>query len=175
MAKTLISRTVSLLSRSAPPPRLPKPVASRIAAQNALFEEQYESDLKSHPERATAVGDYRYNDQLDDYSPAAFQRQHDSDEEFSRAPEGDFDRGLSRAGRVVAPGDAARAAAANRELQVQRIRDAGEPNGRSADTLGRYAARRAARFGQALRGLHRATAPDSARVRRKPKSCFAPE
>jgi len=60
----------------------PLPVASRIAAQNALFEEQYESDLKSHPERATAVGDYRYNDQLDDYSPAAFQRQHDSDASY---------------------------------------------------------------------------------------------
>jgi uncharacterized protein (DUF885 family) len=57
-------------------------VASRIAAQNALFEEQYQADLKAHPERATAVGDYRYNDQLEDYSPAAYQRQHVTDEEF---------------------------------------------------------------------------------------------
>ena len=64
------------------PAKAPKTVASGIAAQNALFEEQYESDLKSHPERATAVGDYRYNDQLDDYSPAAFQRQHDSDASY---------------------------------------------------------------------------------------------
>lgn len=34
----------------------PKPVSveSRLAAQNALFEEQYQSDLKTHPERATA-------------------------------------------------------------------------------------------------------------------------
>jgi uncharacterized protein (DUF885 family) len=58
------------------------PVASRIAAQNALFEEQYQSDLKRHPERATAIGDYRYNDQLDDYSPAGFQLQHALDEDF---------------------------------------------------------------------------------------------
>ncbi len=28
-------------------------VASRIASQNALFEEQYQADLKAHPERAT--------------------------------------------------------------------------------------------------------------------------
>jgi uncharacterized protein (DUF885 family) len=57
------------------------PVASRIAAQNALFEDQYQSDLKRHPERATAVGDYRYNDQLEDYSPAAFELQHALDED----------------------------------------------------------------------------------------------
>jgi hypothetical protein len=34
-----------------------KPVADRLAAQNALFEEQYESDLRNAPERATAFGD----------------------------------------------------------------------------------------------------------------------
>jgi uncharacterized protein (DUF885 family) len=62
--------------------KAPEPVASRIAAQNALFEEQYQADLKRHPERATAVGDYRYNDQLDDYSPAGFQLQHALDEDF---------------------------------------------------------------------------------------------
>jgi len=48
-----------------------KPVADRLAAQNALFEEQYESDLRNFPERATAFGDYRYNDKLADYSLAA--------------------------------------------------------------------------------------------------------
>jgi uncharacterized protein (DUF885 family) len=58
------------------------PVAARIAAQNALFEEQYQADLKSHPERATAIGDYRYNDRLDDYSPAGFKRQDAADQHF---------------------------------------------------------------------------------------------
>jgi uncharacterized protein (DUF885 family) len=57
-------------------------LASRIAAQNALFEEQYQSDLKAHPERATAVGDYRYNDQVEDYSLAAYQRQDATDQGF---------------------------------------------------------------------------------------------
>ena len=47
-----------------------KPVADRLAAQNALFDEQYESDLRNFPERATAFGDYRYNDKLaDTHSP----------------------------------------------------------------------------------------------------------
>ena len=58
------------------------PLAARLAAQNALFEEQYQSDLRAHPERATAYGDYRYNDQLDDYSLAATAYDHATDEAF---------------------------------------------------------------------------------------------
>ncbi len=57
-------------------------VAARIAAQNALFEEQYQADLKAHPERATSIGDYRYNDQLDDYSPAGYRQQDAADLAF---------------------------------------------------------------------------------------------
>ena len=60
----------------------PSPVESRIAAQNALFEEQYQSDLKAHPQLATFYGDFRYNDQLDDLSVAAIQSQHTRDEDF---------------------------------------------------------------------------------------------
>jgi uncharacterized protein (DUF885 family) len=55
---------------------------SRLAAQNALFEEQFEVDLKAHPEKATEYGEYRYNDRLDDRSPAAAQRLHADDERF---------------------------------------------------------------------------------------------
>src|SRR5258708_36077299 len=44
----------------------PKPVADRLVPQNTLFEEQYQSDLLSLPERATAFGGYRYNDNLSD-------------------------------------------------------------------------------------------------------------
>lgn len=57
-------------------------VADRIAAQNALFAEQYESDLRFSPQTATAFGDYRYNDQLDDDSPAARAKEHATDEAF---------------------------------------------------------------------------------------------
>ncbi len=59
-----------------------KPVADRVAAQNALFDEQYESDLRNFPERATAYGDYRYNDQLADYSLDAIVRRHKTNEIF---------------------------------------------------------------------------------------------
>ena len=59
-----------------------KPVADRLAAQNALFEEQYESDLRNFPERATAFGDYRYNDKLAEHSLAAIAQRHATDEAF---------------------------------------------------------------------------------------------
>jgi uncharacterized protein (DUF885 family) len=61
-----------------------KRVAERLAAQNALFDEQYESDLRNSPERATSYGDYRYNDQLSDYSLAAIAKRHELDEGFLR-------------------------------------------------------------------------------------------
>ena len=59
-----------------------KPTADRLAAQNALFEEQYQTDLRNFPERATAYGDYRYNDKLADYSLAAIATRHKTDEDF---------------------------------------------------------------------------------------------
>jgi uncharacterized protein (DUF885 family) len=57
-------------------------VEARVAAQSALFEEYYQSELKAHPERATAYGDYRYNDRLDEISLAALASQHASDQKF---------------------------------------------------------------------------------------------
>jgi uncharacterized protein (DUF885 family) len=59
-----------------------KPIADRLAAQNAVFEEQYESDLRNFPERATAFGDYRYNDKLADRSLDAIAQYHKTDEAF---------------------------------------------------------------------------------------------
>src|ERR1700688_2035646 len=59
-----------------------KPVADRVAAQNSVFDEQYESDLRNFPERATAFGDYRYNDKLADYSVAAIVQRNKTNEDF---------------------------------------------------------------------------------------------
>jgi uncharacterized protein (DUF885 family) len=59
-----------------------KPVADRLAAQNTVFEQQYETDLRNFPERATAFGDYRYNDRLAEYSLDAIMQRHKTDEAF---------------------------------------------------------------------------------------------
>lgn len=72
---------VLVLAQSALPQTV-KPLAERLAAQNALFDEQYESDLREFPERATVFGDYRYNDRLNDHSLEAIMRRHDTDQEF---------------------------------------------------------------------------------------------
>jgi uncharacterized protein (DUF885 family)/acetylornithine deacetylase/succinyl-diaminopimelate desuccinylase-like protein len=57
-------------------------VEARLAVQNALFEEQYQYELKSSPETATAYGDYRYNDRLDEYSLAAAAADNAADTKF---------------------------------------------------------------------------------------------
>jgi len=57
-------------------------VADRVSTQNAVFEEQYESDLRNFPERATAFGDYRYNDKLAEHSLEAISQRHKTDAEF---------------------------------------------------------------------------------------------
>jgi uncharacterized protein (DUF885 family) len=54
-------------------------VASRVAAQNAIFEDTWQASLKMSPIQATAIGDYRYNDQLGDYSLAASVKRHQRD------------------------------------------------------------------------------------------------
>ena len=59
-----------------------KPAADRVAAQNAIFDDYYESELRNFPERATAFGDYRYNDKLDDYSLDGVMQHHKTDESF---------------------------------------------------------------------------------------------
>jgi len=58
------------------------PVADRVAKQNALFEEFYQTGLKNFPERATAYGDYRYNSQLGQVSLAEIARQHAEGDDF---------------------------------------------------------------------------------------------
>jgi uncharacterized protein (DUF885 family) len=57
-------------------------VELRLANQNALFDEAYEYSLKTHPERATAFGDYRFNDRLDEHSLAALRDEHASEVAF---------------------------------------------------------------------------------------------
>src|SRR5438270_115464 len=60
------------------------PVADRVAEQNKLFDEFYETGLKNSPERATAYGDYRYNNLLGQYSLKEIARQHAEGDEFLR-------------------------------------------------------------------------------------------
>ena len=57
-------------------------VTARLAAQNALFKEQFEDDARASPESETAGGDYRDNAILDDYSLAASMKQNAVDRAY---------------------------------------------------------------------------------------------
>jgi uncharacterized protein (DUF885 family) len=72
----LIALSISVFAQN------PKPAAERLTSQNAIFEEQYESDLRNFPERATSFGDYRYNDKLTDHSLNAIVSRHKIDADF---------------------------------------------------------------------------------------------
>jgi uncharacterized protein (DUF885 family)/acetylornithine deacetylase/succinyl-diaminopimelate desuccinylase-like protein len=70
------------LSLRAAPAAGSSSVEARLATQNTLFEEQFQHDLKSSPETATAYGDYRYNDRLDEASLAAIAADNAADRKF---------------------------------------------------------------------------------------------
>jgi len=57
-------------------------VTARIAAQNALFKQQFNDDMRTSPESETARGDYRDNAILDDYSLAASVKQNAIDRAY---------------------------------------------------------------------------------------------
>jgi uncharacterized protein (DUF885 family) len=57
-------------------------VTARLAAQNALFKEQFEDDARASPESETAGGDYRDNALLDDYSLRASMKQNAVDRAY---------------------------------------------------------------------------------------------
>jgi uncharacterized protein (DUF885 family) len=57
-------------------------VADHVAQQSALFEEYYQAGLKRSPERATSLGDYRYNNVLAQHSLKAIAEEHEEQDAF---------------------------------------------------------------------------------------------
>ncbi|AXC10716.1 protein of unknown function DUF885 [Acidisarcina polymorpha] len=56
-------------------PSIPISIADREKALNTLFDEIWQDQLKHQPEFASSIGDKRYDDQLTDYSVAAYDAQ----------------------------------------------------------------------------------------------------
>ena len=77
-ASTLVLAAVPIAAQA----KLANTVEARLAAQNALFEEAWQTNLKLAPTLATAVGDYRYNDKLGDNSLAAVANRHEINAAF---------------------------------------------------------------------------------------------
>ena len=78
----------SVSSSSAQPasanPQTGSGAASRRQQLLALLEEKWQYDLRTNPEDATAYGDQRYNDRLNDYSVAFFESDLEQQRRFLR-------------------------------------------------------------------------------------------
>jgi len=72
----LLLACLSSSVQAQPPRPAALSVEARLAAQNALFEESWQTSLRLSPTLATAVGDYRYNDKLGDDSLASIAERH---------------------------------------------------------------------------------------------------
>jgi uncharacterized protein (DUF885 family) len=57
-------------------------VAARTQQLHSLFNEEWEYELRTHPEMATALGDNRYNHRLDDNSPEAIRADVEEKKKF---------------------------------------------------------------------------------------------
>ena len=115
-------------------------LADRVAQQNTLFDEFYETGLKNSPERATSFGDYRYNALLGQYSLAEIARQHAEADDF-----------LKRLKEIPTDGMSDKDLLSHRLLERQferedinyepeKLRDAGEPAEWRPHPAGRFAA-----------------------------------
>ncbi|MBT9331232.1 DUF885 domain-containing protein [Acidipila sp. 4G-K13] len=60
------------MSAPAAQPAAPQSLADRTAALRSLFDEIWQDQLSHSPEFASSIGDRRFNDQLTDYSVAAY-------------------------------------------------------------------------------------------------------
>jgi uncharacterized protein (DUF885 family) len=67
-----------------PPPAPPPvdPIPPRRKALAALLDEQWQYELRTHPERASLIGDHRYDDRWTDHSPAAIEAELAKTKEF---------------------------------------------------------------------------------------------
>jgi uncharacterized protein (DUF885 family) len=78
----------------------PKLLADRIAAANALYEEQNQSDMRDFPLNATVFGDYRYNDKLTDYSLSSYSQRNETDKAYLARIEAISTQGFSDKDRL---------------------------------------------------------------------------
>src|SRR5882724_10127266 len=74
--------------------------ASQSQQLQSLFDEQWEYEMRLHPEWATALGDNRYNDRLDDESAEAIQSELEQSRKFLARFEAIDPSGLSQQDRL---------------------------------------------------------------------------
>ncbi len=86
-------------------------VATRVAALNALLDEQWQYSLKNTPEFATMLGDLRYNDRWSDASLAHQAAEHQATEDFLKRFQAIDTRGFADSDKL------------NQQLMVRQLQD----------------------------------------------------
>ncbi|TCK73536.1 uncharacterized protein (DUF885 family) [Acidipila rosea] len=83
LMKRLLSALLAVVFLAAAPAAFAQDsAASRSKALNDLFNEMWQYRLKHSPEFASSIGDKRYNDQLSDYSVAAYNAELSQNRQF---------------------------------------------------------------------------------------------
>ena len=72
IALTALAPSVPIAAQSTSSEPAASPLAVRVRTLNAIFSDIWEDRLKREPDFASTIGDNRYNDQLPDYSVAAY-------------------------------------------------------------------------------------------------------
>src|SRR5438067_13295760 len=85
-------------------------VQSRKQQLSALFDEQWQYEMRVNPEWATALGDNRYNDRLSDHSPEFFKADQEQIRKFLSRFEAINPSGLSQQDQL------------SRELMIRELR-----------------------------------------------------
>src|SRR6266852_970605 len=85
-------------------------IEGRRAQLLALFDEEWQYELRTNPEMATGLGDNRYNDRLDDHSPEFYQSDVEARGKFLTRFEAIDPAGLSAQDSL------------SRELMIQNLR-----------------------------------------------------
>ncbi|HEX4488472.1 MAG TPA: DUF885 domain-containing protein [Terriglobales bacterium] len=95
-AAALTVSAVFLLSCSPQKSEVVTPKVDSAKQLHALFDEEWEYELKQSPETSTSLGDNRFNDRLDDYSAEAAQADTSAKQKFLPRFEAIDASGLSR-------------------------------------------------------------------------------
>ena len=113
-ASLLGSVTLTVTAQAAAPAAQAAPaadVATRVAALNALLDEQWQYTLKNTPEFATTLGDLRYNDRWSDASLAHQAADHQATEDFLKRFQAIDTRGFADSDKL------------NQQLMVRQLQD----------------------------------------------------
>ncbi len=127
-----LSHCFSLLPQPSSSPQAPQPSPLTSAAKRSATSsiEYWDASLAHSPEFASAIGDKRYNDKLSDYSVKAFNDWLATEQDYSDAAGRHRSHGFTEQEKTSRELAAPRPDDDQEGCRIQRMGDAGQPDGR---------------------------------------------